>query len=156
MINRRLSILLCIFILAFIVVIITWALAPQGVSTAKAHAFFPSVLVLAATPSPTATSFADQINQNIINPIQALANLIVTLLIIALAGIIIYRIIKLISSSNRDNLVIETFTNSTGNADLDKVLPGLTQRTREILAQEIEGVLTHAKSHQELAPNSNQ
>jgi hypothetical protein len=146
-------IILGVLVLAVVVITISQVLFLPPVSTEKAYASFASLAVSTPSPSPTATptpSFLEQFNQNWINPAL---NLIVVILIIVLVLILAVRVITLTRSSN---LVIETFKNSTGNADLDKVLLGLTQRMREKLVNEIEVVREVTKIYKQVSPNPGQ
>jgi len=143
-------IILGILVLVISVFAISLVLPP--VSTAKVHTSFASIAVSTVSPTATPPSLTDQIN-NVISPIQAFFNLVATFLVIVLAGFIILRS-RIFNPPS--NLVVETFKNSTGIADLDKVLLGLTQRTREILVYEIDGVRAQTENYKNLSPNPDQ
>jgi hypothetical protein len=104
-----------------------------------------------STPTASVTDPITQAIQNVTNPAQSIANLIATIFVLLLALVLIVRILKLVFT-RPSNLVVETFKNSTGNADLDKVLPGLTQHLREKLVQEIDSTREQVYQYKNLGP----
>src|SRR5579872_84174 len=100
----------------------------------------PACVATTATTSTMADRVATCVNTastNAISSVQAFFNLSATLLIIALAIVLIRRLILL---SREPNLVIDLFTNATGNSDLDKALVGLNHLMRETLVTYLQQV----------------
>lgn len=105
------------------------------------------------TPTPTLsdkiTTCADKTNKALTSILLFLVNFLSILIVILLGPFLIWRIWRL---SQVSNLVIDTFNNSTGNADLDKVLSGLNQLTRQNLVPVIEGVRQRIITYRDQGP----
>jgi len=152
-----LRIILYILDLAVVGITISQISILAPVSIAKAHSSSAFILMsdVSPTPTPTVTDQITQNIQNVTNPAQAIVNLVATIFVFILVIIIAVRIIKIVFT-RPSNLVVETFKNSTGNSDLDKVLPGLTQSLRERLVKEINDYKEQTHNYKQLSPNPNQ
>jgi tetratricopeptide (TPR) repeat protein len=68
---------------------------------------------------------------------------------VLISALILFLLWRIWHLSSLSHLVIDTFTNATGNDDLNKVLPGLNQQTREYLVKELEDVRTRINMHKD-------
>jgi tetratricopeptide (TPR) repeat protein len=140
--RASLIIVLIVFLILIILTLgLLWFQTSTCVTTTNASP--TATVTTVVSPSPTVTptvsdnltSCVDKANKTVISPLQSLSTLFATLFIISLAILLGIRIWKL---SLKSLLVIDAFINASGKDDLDKVLPGLNQLTRERLTQVLE------------------
>ena len=84
----------------------------------------------------------EMLNKNITTILLSLGKIVLIFLIL----IVIQRILFLIWSRS-SQLVIDNFSNASGNEELDRVLAGLSQLARERLVREMKGVHHRLKEH---------
>lgn len=141
----------CLVLLFLLFLVITLGLGAYVVITTAQKAALPAVSTPVATstststPTPVATATATptlkdtitNIEGTIFDPIVAVLDYLAVVLIAAL----IILVVKLVwDYSGKTNLVIDAFTNASGDDTLEKVLPGLNQLTRLRLAEALEEV----------------
>lgn len=100
------------------------------------------------TPLADATKNLEMFNNSITNILFSVGKIVLILLIL----IIIQRILFLIWNRS-SQLVIDNFSNASGNEELDSVLAGLSQLARERLVREMKGVHYRLKEH--IVPRTN-
>ena len=113
--------------------------APVVVST-PVTTTTPSTTPTPTAPATTAPTLKDRITNTegtIFDPIIAALDYVAVVLIAVLI-IVVFKLVW--DYSGKTNLVIDAFTNATGDNTLDKVLPGLNQLTRKKLAEALEVV----------------
>ena len=101
--------------------------------------------VAATTPAPTLKDTITNIEGTIFDPIVAMLGYLAVVLITVLVLVVV----KFIWDYGwKNNLVIDAFTNATGDDTLDKVQPGLNQLTRKSLAEALEVVSNYINQYE--------
>ena len=96
------------------------------------HVWMPLLQVAGSTSNGLVDVFA-----GLASFLLSLAIIVVTVSVIFLLGLFIWRIWKL---GRVSSLLIEPLSNAMGNSDLDKLLPGLNQGLRETLATSLQTI----------------
>jgi tetratricopeptide (TPR) repeat protein len=118
---------------AYVAITLPQKTAPAEVSTPVAT----TTPIATATTAPTLKDTITNTEGTIFDPIVAALDYLAVVLI----AVLIIVVVKLVwDYSGKTNLVIDAFTNATGDDTLDKVQPGLNQLTRKKLAEALEVV----------------
>lgn len=153
-VHTRISLFILISVFLVINLDFVFVQAPAQMPAAIASTLPASTVTPTATATepPTLSEIIAQTEKSVFDPIVALLNFAAALLITFLVFFLVRRIWRL---SHTSNLLIDPFKNSTGNDELDKVLPGLTQLTRERLVQVLEQVGMRIEYYKNLRPDPN-
>lgn len=151
-ISKLIEIVKARFLLVFALLLVHPSVSAQGVSTPTSAPMRESKINPATT---TPTSTREKINKigelaTDLEQLDKSFTIIIFFVAKVLAGflsiLVIYRIILLIV--NRPfQLIIDNFNNATGTAEMDRVLPGLSQLARQTLIEEMNNVHQQIKQH---------
>lgn len=152
-IRKTRGILLFMGIAAVLVAIFS-LFSPQTTSLARAHAWSMSDAVLAVSPTPTSVpTFSDIITnteKSFIDPILALLNFAAAILIAILVVLLMRRFLQFARTTN---LVVDPFTNATGEDTFGKTLGGLHQLARKFLVDEMNALQARMRLYKNIGPN---